>query len=208
MRSASMCSATSRSSAGTVNRYCVRLSRVLALKLPPMTPPMLASCSADRPGLPRNIMCSCACAMPGKPAGGLVRAHQIVDRGRDHRGERVAHDDDAQPVRERRAQHILVGSGRDRSCSYGRGRGATRAREQQRGTAGQQLTGEIQRGELHGVPGIKSRWQRIMTIPGADSHPIGGRRVTATGSGTDSAVSQSDRRWPRSYFGRYVWASS
>ena len=43
MRSASMCSATSRSSAGTVNRYCVSPSRVSALKSPPRTLPMSAS---------------------------------------------------------------------------------------------------------------------------------------------------------------------
>ena len=69
MRMASMCSATLRSSAGTVNRYCVSPSRVLALKSPPTMLPMSASWSAVSPGLPRNIMCSMACAVPGKPGG-------------------------------------------------------------------------------------------------------------------------------------------
>ena len=106
MRSASICSATSRSSAGTVKKYCVTRLRVSALKLPPMTLPMSASWSAERPGLPRNIMCSRACAVPGKAARRLVGADEIVDVRRHNGRERVAHDDHAQAVRQRRAQHL------------------------------------------------------------------------------------------------------
>ena len=41
----------------------------------------------------------------GESRGRLVGAGEVVDRGRHHRRERVAHDDHAQPVGERGAQH-------------------------------------------------------------------------------------------------------
>jgi len=44
----------------------------------------------------------------GKPRRCLVRAHQVVDGGRDHGCQGVAHDDHLQPVGERRPQHIVV----------------------------------------------------------------------------------------------------
>ena len=69
MRAASMCRATSRSRLGTVKKYCVTVCWVSALKSPPIDAAMLASWLAERPGLPRNIMCSSAWAVPGKPAG-------------------------------------------------------------------------------------------------------------------------------------------
>ncbi len=72
IRIASMCSATSRSSAATVKTYWVTRCWVEASNMPPTEAVMLASWSAERSGLPRNIMCSRACAMPGKPAGASV----------------------------------------------------------------------------------------------------------------------------------------
>ena len=40
-----------------------------------------------------------------KAPRGFVGADEVVHRGRDHRGESVAHDDDLQAVRQRRAPH-------------------------------------------------------------------------------------------------------
>ena len=69
MRKASVCSATPRSCAGVSKKYCVTLCVVWALKLPPRLAAIAASWSLLSPGLPRNIMCSSACAVPGNPAG-------------------------------------------------------------------------------------------------------------------------------------------
>ncbi len=38
---------------------------------------------------------------PGKSLRRLIGAHQVIDRGRDHRRQRIAHDDHPQPVRQR-----------------------------------------------------------------------------------------------------------
>src|SRR5215471_7843809 len=69
IRLASIWSAMSRSLEGTVKKYCVTVCWVVALKCPPMAAIRLESCAEERPGLPRNIICSRACAVPGKPSG-------------------------------------------------------------------------------------------------------------------------------------------
>ena len=107
IRVASTRRATSRFSAGVVKKYCVTACCVSALSSPPNAAEMAASWSADKPGLPRNIMCSVACAVPGNPAGAFVRADAVIDHRRDHRRERVADDDDLQTVGQRGAQNIL-----------------------------------------------------------------------------------------------------
>ena len=64
-----MCSARARSSAGAEKKYWVTVFCVSALKEPPMAAEISDSWSAERPGLPRNIMCSWAWASPGNAAG-------------------------------------------------------------------------------------------------------------------------------------------
>ena len=45
----------------------------------------------------------------GKAGRRLVGADEIVDRRRDHRRQRVAHEDDLEAVRQRRAQNVIGG---------------------------------------------------------------------------------------------------
>ena len=111
MRTASICSATSRSSAGTVKKYWVTRLLGVGVELPPMAAMMADSWSAESPGLPRNIMCSWAWAMPGKPFGGLVGADQVVDLGGHHGREVVSDDDDPQAVLQGGPQDGRFGGG-------------------------------------------------------------------------------------------------
>ena len=64
MRSDSMCRIASRLEAGTVNSNWVSVSEVSALKVPPRAVAMVPSCAVLKFFVPRNIMCSCAWAMP------------------------------------------------------------------------------------------------------------------------------------------------
>jgi hypothetical protein len=84
--------------AGTVNSNCVSVSDVSALKFPPSAVAIVPSWLVLRFGVPRNIMCSCACAIPWKFGGSSREPTRYVDVRRDDRRERVAHDDDAQAV--------------------------------------------------------------------------------------------------------------
>ena len=86
--------------------------------------------------------------------GCLIRAHQIIDRGRDHRRQGVAHDDDAQAIRQCRAQHVWLS--RAGGCCGCRGRGCSRGgdgrrRQQRTCGAGEQSTARNQCGEDHVV---------------------------------------------------------
>ena len=79
-----------------------------------------------------------------KPGRGFIRTDQVVDRGRDHRCERVAHQNDAQSVRQRRAQHPLLRcgvGGRRRLGGSGKLR-CTSDEQHARGEPGDERAGE------------------------------------------------------------------
>ena len=111
MRIASMCKATSRSSAG-VGKKILR-DRVLRVCVE-----ITAHRRRDVRQLVRRQTGTAAkhhvfgrVGHAGKIRGAFVRAHPVIDHGGDHRRERVADDDDLQAVRQRGPQHIrAVGS--------------------------------------------------------------------------------------------------
>ncbi len=78
-----------------MNWYCVSVSVVAALKSPPSAVAIVPSWLVQRFGVPRNIMCSCACAMPGNIRRIVARTDEVGEVRRDDGRERVAHDDDA-----------------------------------------------------------------------------------------------------------------
>ena len=53
-------------------------------------------------------MCSCAWAIPGKPAGVSLPAREIILLDGGHRRQRIAHDHHAQSVIERGPEYGLV----------------------------------------------------------------------------------------------------
>ena len=68
----------------------------------------------------------------GKAGRRLVRADQVVHRGRDHRRQRIAHDDDAQTIGQRRAQNPgILGRQLDLPACGGIGAGPAAALESQ-----------------------------------------------------------------------------
>ena len=79
------------------------------------------SCDDESVLLPRNIMCSVACASPSIRL--VVRTDLVVQhRGHDRR-ERVVHDDDLQPVGKRGAGHVDAGAPRNCAGAHKDGQG-------------------------------------------------------------------------------------